>query len=153
MATTDARNRARAGETWLLSCAPDPSRVRRCWADEDLAPISSGSHWRVAETGLLRSVAAMKRIGSERLGPVLADLCNDRAWWLLPPNLGDELDDVRHLTVHPVCWRLLVPPVRLAVDDRAWLERPDGSGRLTDPTLLGAALGPGGYRLATEASA
>ncbi|MDI3424235.1 hypothetical protein [Streptomyces luteolus] len=65
-----------------------------------------------------------------------------RAWWLLPPELGDELDEVPHLTVHPASWRLACPPVLGAANGRVWLERPDGTGRLTDPTALSTALAP-----------
>jgi hypothetical protein len=92
----------------------------------------------------------MRRIGPERLGPVLADVDTDQAWWLLPADVGDELDDVRQVTVRPPGWVLECPPVLYHLSGRIWLERPDGSGRLTDPVLLGAAFGPGG-RLPAEA--
>ncbi|MGW1863737.1 hypothetical protein [Streptomyces collinus] len=36
---------------------------------------------------------------------------------------------------------------------RWWLAIPDGTGHLTDPILLGAAFGPGGYRPEPEAQA
>ncbi|WP_405879449.1 MULTISPECIES: hypothetical protein [unclassified Streptomyces] len=97
------------------------------------------------------SVEAMKRIGN-RLGPVLADVETGLAWWLLPTTVGDELADVRQLTVRPSGWALKCPPAAYALHCRLWLEPPDGSGRLTDPVLLGAALGPGGGpRLSAEA--
>ncbi|GHF73841.1 hypothetical protein GCM10018787_23150 [Streptomyces thermodiastaticus] len=143
MATTSER--ARAGEAWLLSCAAHPAGVQRAWEVEELAPLRSGAHWRVAEARLLPSVQAMKRLRARGLGPVLADVEIDRAWWLLPPDLGDELDDIRQLTVHPAGWILRCPPLHYSLDGRIWLERPDGSGRLTDPVLLGAAFSPGGY--------
>ncbi|MEU2584505.1 hypothetical protein ABZ612_16415 [Streptomyces avermitilis] len=98
----------------------------------------------MAEAPLLSSVEAMKRIGGARLGPVLADVASERAWWLLPPDLGDQLDDVRQVIVRPRDWTFRCPPVLYSVDGRVWLEMPDGSGRLTDPELLGAALSPGG---------
>jgi hypothetical protein len=140
----------RAGHEWLLSCTDRPTAVQRAWSGEELAPFPTGQHWRVAEAPLLRSVTAMRRIGSERLGPVLADVDADQAWWLLPTDVGDELDDVRQVTVRPPGWVLKCPPVLYHLNGRIWLERPDGSGRLTDPVLLGAAFGPGG-RLPAEA--
>lgn len=141
-----------AGQKWLLSCAPHPADVQRRWAAEELAPFCTGTHWRVAEVPLLPTMDALKRIGSDRLGPVLADVAVQRAWWLLPTSLSDDLDDVRQLTVRPIGWVLNCPPVLYSLDERLWLERPDGSGRLTDPVLLGAALGPGGGpRLPAEA--
>ncbi len=90
----------------------------------------------------------MKDVSSQRLGPVLVDVATDQAWWLLSPSLGGELDNVRQLTVHPTGWILACPPVLHTIDERAWLERPSGSGRLTDPTALGAAFGLGGRVLA-----
>ncbi|MHB9862201.1 hypothetical protein [Streptomyces sp. YIM S03343] len=141
-----------AGQDWLLSCTVTPTDVRRAWDREDLAPFPTGSRWRVAEAALLRTVQVMKRIRSERLGPVLADVETERAWWLLPPGLDDELDDIRQLTVRPSGWVLKCPPVLYSAGGRMWLERPDGTGRLTDPALLGAAFGPGGIRPPTESS-
>lgn len=144
MATKPAPSLRQRGQVWLLSCAPDPTAVRRQWAREELAPFCTGIHWWAAEAPLLQSVHAMQRIGSARLGPVLADVEAERAWWLLPPDVGDQLDDVRQITVRPSGWILACPPVLYSVDGRMWLERPDGSGRLTDPVLLGAVFGPGG---------
>lgn len=152
MAAKPARPLAQAGQDWLLSCTASPAAVQRTWASEELAAFTTGEHWRVAEAPLLPTVDALKRIGSDRLGPVLADVAVQLAWWLLPTSLDDELDDVRQLTVRPAGWILKCPPVLYSLDGRLWLERPDGSGRLTDPVLLGAALGPGGGpRLSAEA--
>lgn len=149
---TSRTDRLQAGQDWLLSCCPSPTRVARAWAAEELARIPIGVRWLVAEGPLLRSVAAMKRVGAERLGPVLADVFSERVWWLLPPDVGDELDDVHQLTVRPSGWLLACPPVLYPIDGCLWLERPDGSGRLTDPIALGAAFGPGGGpRLPAEA--
>ncbi|WP_405909530.1 hypothetical protein OG742_37005 [Streptomyces sp. NBC_00828] len=141
-----------AGQDWLLSCADEPAEVRGLWDADDLGPFPSGGHWMVAEAALARSADAIKRIGVDRRGPVLADVNQGLAWWLLPPDLGDDLDDVALITVHPRGWILRCPPVLYPVRGRVWVERPDGSGRLTDPVLLGAALGPGGGpRLPAEA--
>ena len=144
MATQHARTMWAQGQGWLLSCTAEPTATRRRWDREELAPFPSGIHWRAAEAPLLPSVHAMRRIGSPRLGPVLADVEADKAWWLIPADVGDQLDDVRQLTVRPAGWVLKCPPVLYAVDGRMWLEQPDGTGRLTDPVLLGAAFGPGG---------
>ncbi|MGW3360545.1 hypothetical protein ACWDFL_35010 [Streptomyces bungoensis] len=92
----------------------------------------------------------MRRIGASPHGPVLAETRRGLAWWLLPPNLADELDDVTTLNVHPAGWELECPPVVHSLGGRWWLEMPDGRGELTDPLLLGAAFGPGGYRYEGE---
>lgn len=151
MATKPARSLRQAGQDWLLSCTASPTAVKRAWASEELAPFTTGEHWRAVEAPLMPSVEAMKRIG-DRLGPVLADVETGLVWWLLPTTVGDELADVRQLTVRPSGWALKCPPVVYALHCRLWLEPPDGSGRLTNPVLLGAALGPGGGpRLPAEA--
>jgi hypothetical protein len=152
MATTSARRISQAGQDWLLSCALHSADVQGTWDAEELAEFPTGVHWRVVEAPLLRSLEAIARIGADRIGPVLADIHRDAAWWLLPPDLTDELDDIRRLTVRPAGWVLKCPPVLYSVNGRWWMERPDGSGQLTDPVLLGAAFSPGGARLSTEAS-
>lgn len=143
--------RRQAGQDWLLSCCQSNRiEVVRAWEREDLAPIYGGLDWRAVEAPLMRSVEVMKDMGPA-LGPVLADVGAGRAWWLVSPQVGDLLDDVRQLRVFGVDWPLLCPPVLYPVRDRVWLERPDGSGQITDPIRLGAAFGPGGLRLPAEA--
>jgi hypothetical protein len=142
MAPKSARSNLQKGQDWLLSCTHNPTGVRRAWASEECAQIESGEHWRVAEGSLLPSLRAMKHMGSQRLGPVLADVSTNQIWWLLPSGLSDELDDVHQLTVHPPGWLLACPPVLYGIDKRLWLERPDGSGRLTNPKALRAAFSP-----------
>lgn len=144
MATPPARALRNAGQEWLLSCALHPADAQHAWDTETFAEIPAGPYWRVAEAPLTRSVEAIHRIGPDRLGPVLGDVYREVAWWLLPPGVADELDDVRGVTVHPAGWVLRCPPVQRSMEGRWWIEGPDGSGRLTDPLLLGAAFGPGG---------
>ncbi|MFE2703527.1 hypothetical protein [Streptomyces mirabilis] len=151
MATQPALFLRQAGQDWLLSCADQPDAMERAWDAEDLAPFPTGLHWKAAETPLRESMNVLKHIGPDRRGPMLADVTAGRAWWLLPPNLGIELDDVHRLTVHPRGWLLRCPPVLYLVRGRVWVESPDGSGQLTDPVLLGTALGTGGPRFPAEA--
>ncbi|MFF3409509.1 hypothetical protein ACFYW8_25540 [Streptomyces sp. NPDC002742] len=133
-----------AGQDWLLSCADTPAEIRALWDADELGAFPVGGHWMVAEASLTHTMDAVKRIPPVRRGPVLADVSQGMAWWLLPPTLGDNLDDVCTITVRPRGWLLRCPPVLYPLRGRVWIERPDGSGRLTDPVLLGAALGPGG---------
>ncbi|MEW2254989.1 hypothetical protein [Streptomyces sp. NPDC047869] len=100
----------------------------------------------MAQAPLSSSLEALRRIGGIHHGPVLADTRKALAWWLLPPHLTDDLDDVHRITVHAAGWPLECPPVMHSLGGRWWLEKPDGTGQLTDPTLLAAAFGPGGYR-------
>ncbi|MEH0551221.1 hypothetical protein [Streptomyces sp. B21-101] len=139
-----------AGDTWLAGCSVRPNLARQAWAFDALAPISSGTHWLAAEVHILTAMQLLTRIGKERCGPVLADPSLDRAWWLLPPAAAEELADLRSIVVHPAGTRLHCPPTGWHACGRFWMRRPDGTGQLTDPTLLAAALGPGGQRLSTE---
>jgi hypothetical protein len=153
MSRTEGRPRpvGSAGQDWLLACAPDSVVVQRAWDSRELADFPTGLHWRVAEAPLLPSLEAIARLGGD-IGPVLADVHRSVAWWLLPPDLTGELDGLRQLTVRPAGWVLKCPPVPYTVNDRWWLERPDGSGLLTAPAVLAAALSPGSAQLSTEAS-
>ncbi|NNN30726.1 hypothetical protein HLK59_10190 [Streptomyces sp. S3(2020)] len=144
MPAPSARPMQQAGQAWLLSCAPDPAAVRSAWELEQFAQIPTGAHWLVAEAPLVRSVQATRRIPPDRLGPVLGDVHRDVAWWLLPADAAQELDDIRQIVVHPAGWILSCPPVLHSLEGRWWVEPPDGTGQLTDPSSLGAAFGPGG---------
>ncbi|MEU1409631.1 hypothetical protein ABZ471_46790 [Streptomyces sp. NPDC005728] len=143
----------RAGQEWLLSCTPDPEATQQAWDAQQLAAIPTGPHWRVAEARLSRSLEAIRHMGSTPHGPVLSDISHALAWWLLPPGLANELDDVAGITVHPAGWALGCPPVVNSLASRWWLELPDGTGQLTNPTLLAASFGPGGYRPEAETRA
>ncbi|WP_254876230.1 hypothetical protein [Streptomyces sp. CAI-85] len=141
-----------AGDQWLADCSPRPDLVRTVWDVEALAPIACGPHWLAAETHLVTGMQMLNRIGEERRGPVLADPSLDRAWWLVPPAAAEELADVRSVLVHRTGHVLHCPPTGWHACGRFWLSRPDGTGLLTDPTVLTAALRLGGYRLPTEAT-
>ncbi|WP_190040333.1 hypothetical protein [Streptomyces fructofermentans] len=133
-----------AGQEWLLSHSDHPADLLAAWDVDTLGPLATDRHWRVGEAPLALSMDAMTRIGSRRCGPVLADVPNLVTWWLLPPDLGDELADLRQITIHPIGWELRAPAAVHPIRGRVWLGTLDGSGQLTDPVLLGAALGPGG---------
>lgn len=147
MATRTHRQRARpsAGTDWLASCAAHPDDAYLAWAAHCLAAIATGSPWLAAEAPLVESVTAMQRIGPGRLGPVLAFPEAERVWWLVDRKAEEQLADVPRLLVHPTGWVLRAPPADRSLSGRCWLERPDGSGLLTDAELLGAAFGPSGH--------
>ncbi|WP_241826915.1 hypothetical protein [Streptomyces graminilatus] len=142
---------AEAGDAWLADCSARPDLVRDAWSLEALAPIRSGAHWLVAESRLVAGMEALSRIREERRGPVLVDTTLDRAWWLMPPDSGRALDCIRGIRAEPWGMPLHCPPTGRQACGRIWLHRPDGSGRLTAPAILAAALGPVGTPL-TEAS-
>lgn len=141
-----------AGDAWLADCSDRPDLVREAWGVEALASITTGRCWLAAEVQLVSVLSAMKRVPSKHLGPVLADPTVDLAWWLVTLDAAPHLADIRQVTARPVGWPLRCPPTGWQLCGRLWLNRPDGSGHLTDPALLGAALGPdSGPRLPSEA--
>ncbi|WP_055491387.1 hypothetical protein [Streptomyces sp. TP-A0356] len=140
-----------AGDAWLADCSAHPALVREAWEMEALAPIASGPHWLAAEAQLVTGMQALNRIRDEQRGPVLADPLLEKAWWLVPFTAGADLADLRQLVVQPAGWTLHCPPTGWHACGRFWLSCPDGTGQLTDPTMLAAAFGPGGYRRPTEA--
>ncbi|MBM7091043.1 hypothetical protein JTP67_21365 [Streptomyces sp. S12] len=141
-----------AGDAWLADCHALPAHVWKAWHADALAPIASGAHWLVAESTVARGLPAASRIPERRRGPVLIDPYGDRTWWLVPLEAATELADIRQVTVMPPGWVLHCPPVGREVERLHWLWSPDGSGLLTDPAVLAAAFGPGGYRPTTEAA-
>ncbi|MDQ0933819.1 hypothetical protein [Streptomyces turgidiscabies] len=140
-----------AGDAWLASCSARPDLAREAWALEALAPIVSGPHWLVAESRLVTGMLALGRIRSDRRGPVLADPSLDRARWLVPPGSAKALAHLRSVVVQPPGTPLHCPPTGRQACGCVWLHRPDGTGQLTDPAILAAALGPVG-NLLPEAS-
>ncbi|MFG2792641.1 hypothetical protein [Streptomyces sp. NPDC048419] len=141
-----------AGDAWLATFSAHPTLVRTAWNSDMLAPITSGARWLVAEAALMTTLKAINRIREEYRGPVLADSEVDKAWWLVPIDAAKDLADVPQLTVQVPGRPLHVPPAGGHLETRMWLQRPDGSGLLTDPAVLAAAFGPDGYRHAAEAS-
>ncbi|MBG0853613.1 hypothetical protein I2W78_17610 [Streptomyces spinoverrucosus] len=140
-----------AGDAWLVRCSARPDLVRRAWDAEELAPVTSGEHWLVAESRLVTGMAAAVRIQEEQRGPVLADPGLDKLWWLVPLDALEELADVRQVSMRPAGWALDCPPSGRQVAGRWWLWRPDGSGSLTGPAVLAAAFGPGRHLQPSEA--
>ncbi|MDX2520612.1 MULTISPECIES: hypothetical protein [Streptomyces] len=141
-----------AGDAWLADCSTRPDLVHQVWYIEGLAPIATGGKWLAVEVAFVAAVSAMRWIGTHRLGPILADPGLDLTWWLIPPGTAEGLASIRQAEVQPEGSPLHCPPTGWYQCGRKWLHRPDGSGRLNDPALLAAALGPGsGYRLPAEA--
>lgn len=140
-----------AGDTWLANCARRPELAHEVWEMDGLAPIHC-ARWLAAEAQLGTALQAVKRIPPPARGPLLVDPGLDTAWWLVPLEAAAELADVRHISLQPIGWPMHCPPAHRPAAGRFWLVAPDGSGRVTDPVYLAAALGPGGGpRLPAEA--
>jgi hypothetical protein len=137
--------RALGGTAWLADASLRPSECYAAWHRDEFAAIPAGSRWDVVEANLQRSVAAMQHLSRRKiLGPVMVYPEADRAWWLVPLGAEEHLADVAALTVQPQGWLLRCPPADRYMHGRGWLEKPDGSGLLTDATALSAVFWPGG---------
>ncbi|MFF2503481.1 hypothetical protein ACFVTY_08910 [Streptomyces sp. NPDC058067] len=137
------------GSAWLATHARRPDIASAVWDLDGLAPIHCTT-WLAAEIQLNISLDALGRLRRGHRGPLLLDPALDTAWWLVPHSAALELADIRSVTVHPQEWPLHVPPVEHPAAGRFWHIPPDGSGHLTEPAYLAAALGPVG-RLPAEA--
>jgi len=129
------------GTTWLLNCTADPIKVQRAWAAQQPAPIATDC-WAAVEAPLIDTVNVVSRLDRHRRGPLLGFPEEQLAWWLVPADVGDVLDDVPRLRVLAPGSELLCPPADRTLASRLWLALPDGSGQLTDPDYLGAAFSP-----------
>lgn len=99
----------------------------------------------------MHSVRAMEPLSrAGLLGPVLVHPEADRSWWLIPSGSGEQLADLNQLYVREDGWPLRCPSPDFYSHGMGWLERPDGTGKLTDPATMGAAFGRAG-RLPAEA--
>lgn len=93
--------------------SPTAPRARTSYARSGRRKPSLPSrrkHWLAAEVRLVATIGAMQRIGTPRLGPILADPGVDSAWWLIPTDTADNLPGIHQSTVHPPGWPLLCPP-------------------------------------------
>lgn len=138
------------GSAWLASCARRPETAHAVWDMDGLAPIHC-TQWLAAEAQLTVALNAFARLPRQRRGPFLVDPALDTAWWLVPLDAADELRDVLTVTVQSLDWPLHCPPPDRPAAGRFWHVAPDGTGRLTDPAYLAAALGPAAGRLPAEA--
>ncbi|MGW8379089.1 hypothetical protein [Streptomyces sp. ODS28] len=132
---------AHPGTAWLAHCSPSPTTTHTTWTRGELAPIPGGRTWAVAELGTLTSIELMRSLPDEAaLGPVLSHAESDRAWWLVTQHGSDELARVAPWAAVEVQNPLYCPPANLPLHGRGWLEKPDGTGTLTDAHRLAAAL-------------
>lgn len=139
----DTPVRAHPGNDWLTTLSTHPPAIRQSWEAGNLARlcVPADGAWTVGELGLVRTLAALDRLSRAGvLGPVLASPSAERAWWLLPAAAQEHLADITDLTLYKPGDCFLTPPATLPLHSRAWIELPDGSGRLTDPVALGAVL-------------
>ncbi|WP_019548148.1 hypothetical protein [Streptomyces sulphureus] len=112
------------------------------WSSGTLATIQVPDAWSIVEARLPDSMEALPLLSrARRLGPVLAYPERELAWWLVPPTAAEHLGDhAPRIVVHDAGWQMKCPALGDYLHGCGWLEKPDGSGTLTDPVMLGAAL-------------
>ncbi|MEV0783017.1 hypothetical protein AB0I52_08520 [Streptomyces sp. NPDC050423] len=133
----------KAAVEWLVSVAPDPGACRREWERDPrgIALLPAGRRWDVLILpGRLgcRTLDVLTRL-IDRPGPVLAGFGDARIGFFVPPGTADRWIGTGIRGAGQGTWIVVPRPGRAAGGVR-WLIPPDGSGTLTDATLLELAM-------------
>ncbi|MEU0369462.1 hypothetical protein ABZ070_04225 [Streptomyces sp. NPDC006283] len=136
-------SRARNALEWLAAAAPDPDACRWEWERNrhGIALLPAGRLWDVLIVpGDLGSPAlsVLSRL-IDRPGPVLAGSGDSRIGFFVPPGTAGRWLGTGVRTAGQGAWIVVPHPGRTA-DGVRWLVAPDGSGTLTDPSLLELAM-------------
>lgn len=134
----------RAAVEWLASVAPDPGACRWEWERDPrgIALLPAGRRWDVlilpGELGYPTLDVLTRLI--DRPGPVLSGFGDARMGFFVPPGtvacwMGTGVRGAGRGT-----WIVVPHPGRAVVGGVRWLIPPDGSGTLTDATLLELAM-------------
>lgn len=134
---------AKSAVEWLASAASDPEACRWEWERNPLgvALLPAGRLWDVL---ILpdrlgdRARAALVGIAGPP-GPVLADLGERRLGFFVPPGTAGRWADTGVRGAGYGTW-IVVPYPGRSTSRLRWVVPPDGTGRLTDPVALEAAI-------------
>ncbi|MFF1689363.1 MULTISPECIES: hypothetical protein [unclassified Streptomyces] len=146
---------AKSAVEWLASVAPDPDACRWEWERNPLgvALLPAGRLWDVlilpGELGY-PTLDVLTRV-IDRPGPVLADFGDARMGFFVPSGTATRWLGTGVRGAGSGTW-IVVPhprPGRAAGAVR-WLIPPDGSGTLTDPTVLELAMHEAAAQLARD---
>ena len=135
---------ARTAVEWLASVAPDPEACRWEWERNPLgvALLPAGRRWDVLILpGALGypTLDVLSRL-VDRPGPVLADFGDSRMGFFVPPGTATRWLGTGVRSAGAGTWIVVPYPGRAGGGGVRWLVVPDGSGTLTDPTLLELAM-------------
>ncbi|MFE9629306.1 hypothetical protein ACIHAR_39455 [Streptomyces sp. NPDC052016] len=128
---------------WLASVAPNPEACRWEWEHHPhgVALLPAGKAWDVLILpGALGypTLDVLTRI-LDRPGPVLVDFGDNRMGFLVPPGTAARWIGTGIRTAGAGTW-IVVPHPGRSTGTVRWLIPPDGSGTLTDPSLLELAM-------------
>ena len=141
---------ARSAVEWLVLAASDPARARRQWEASPLRVVMlpTGRLWDVLilSSKLGRATLEVLDCLANKPGPVLIDSARQLLGFLVPPGTTVNwlASGVRGLG--DGAW-IAVPYPGSPTGRMRWLIPPDGTGHLTDPGLLEAALHEAAARL------
>lgn len=134
---------AKTAVDWLAAVAPDLEACRWEWERNPLgvALLPAGRAWDVlilpSELGYPTLDVLTRILG--RPGPVLVDFGDDRMGFFVPPGTAARWLGTGIRTAGTGTWIVVPYPGRSTRGVR-WLVPPDGSGTLTDPSLLELAM-------------
>ncbi|MFI6894346.1 hypothetical protein ACIBM4_09565 [Streptomyces sp. NPDC050256] len=134
----------RAAVEWLASVAPDPGACRWEWErnPQGVALLPAGRRWDVlilpGELGY-QTLDVLTRL-IDRPGPVLAGFGDARMGFFVPPGTAARWVGTGVRGAGSGTWIVVPHPGRAVVGKVRWLIPPDGSGTLTDATLLELAM-------------
>ncbi|MYY05458.1 MULTISPECIES: hypothetical protein [unclassified Streptomyces] len=143
----------RAAVEWLASAAPDPDACRWEWERDPrgIALLPAGRRWDVlilpGELGYPTLDVLTRLIG--RPGPVLADFGEARMGFFVPAGTVARWVGTGVRGAGRGTW-IVVPHPGRPVGKVRWLVPPDGSGTLTDATLLELAMHEAAGRAAAD---
>nr|WSW66501.1 hypothetical protein OG461_10040 [Streptomyces sp. NBC_00995] len=134
----------RAAVEWLASVAPDPGACRWEWERDPrgVVLLPAGRRWDVlilpGELGHPTLDVLTRLI--DRPGPVLAGFGDARMGFFVPPGTAARWVGTGVRGAGPGTWIVVPHPGRAVAGKVRWLIPPDGSGTLTDATLLELAM-------------
>ncbi|MFE7628268.1 hypothetical protein [Streptomyces sp. NPDC057509] len=143
----------KAAVEWLASAAPDPDACRWEWERDPrgIALLPAGRRWDVlilpGELGYPTLDVLTRLI--DRPGPVLADFGEERMGFFVPAGTVARWVGTGVRGAGRGTW-IVVPHPGRPVGKVRWLVPPDGSGTLTDATLLELAMHEAAGRAAAD---
>jgi hypothetical protein len=147
---------AKTAVEWLASVAPDPRSCRRDWERNPLgvALLPAGKAWDVLilPSRLGRPTLDVLSRVLDQPGPVLADFGDGSTGFFVPAGTAARWLGTGIRTAGVGTWIVAPHPVGPSCGKVRWLIPPDGTGTLTDPSLLELAMHEAAAALAVEES-
>jgi hypothetical protein len=127
-----------AARDWLASADPTPDHAFRWWTATEIALLPVGTEWDAVQVDVGRAQRAVEAAGLD--GPVIHDPAGAVYYFLVPKGTSSNWQLDGSDCLGDACWLAIPAPARVAPPGLHWLNPPDGSGVLTDPEILRAAL-------------